>query len=77
MFWIIGLFALVIMGAIVMSCLIVSGRADDRMEEWMSANADDPMQPFLFPEISRFITPVPDPDIITSKKLDTPISPWP
>ncbi len=75
MIWMIALFAFVITGAIVMSCVIVSGRADDRMEEWIFTNTDECTQPCLFPEISRFITPVPDLDIITSKKLDTPILP--
>lgn len=75
MFWIVALFAFIIIGAVVMSCLIVSGRADDRMEEWISTDTDESTQPCLFPEMSRFITPVPDLDIITSKKLDTPISP--
>ncbi len=75
MIWMIALFAFVITGAIVMSCVIVSGRADDRMEEWILTNTDECTQPCLFPEISHFITPVPDLDIITSKKLDTPISP--
>ncbi len=75
MYWIIALFAFVIIGAIVMSCVIISGRADDRIEEWISAHADESTQPCLFPESSRFITPIPDLDSITSKQLDTPISP--
>ncbi len=75
MFWIVALFAVVIMGVIVMSCLIVSGRADDRMEEWLSINAGESTQRCLFPEISRLITPVPDLDTMTSRKLDIPVSP--
>jgi hypothetical protein len=75
MLWMFALFAFVIIGAIVMSCAMISGRADDRIEEWISANDDESTQPCLFPEISPLITPVPDLDIITSKQLDTPISP--
>lgn len=60
MYWIIALFALVLIGGIFMCILTVGGRVDDRMEQWTSTlDTCESPQLYLLSDPSPII-PIPD-----------------